>query len=165
MQFGAEATALPATTAWARPARRAPRRSRSCSAIRSILADRSALRRHSLHRGRRDGFGLRLTLRRPGREEIVPNVGRREPASANHAWGCGTSTAAPDSGTSTAITRCRLAAFALDSGNPPALRREADSVVALFRRRADERAAHAKLSAPMLLPAGMLMLVPPGCGA
>jgi hypothetical protein len=59
----------------------------------------------------------------------------------------------------------RLAAFALDSGNPPALRREADSVVALFRRRADGRAAHAKLSAPMLLPAGMLMLVPPGCGA
>jgi hypothetical protein len=59
----------------------------------------------------------------------------------------------------------RLAAFALDSGNPPALRREADSVVALLRRRTDERAAHATLSAPMLLPAGMLMLVPSGRGA
>jgi hypothetical protein len=59
----------------------------------------------------------------------------------------------------------RLAAFALDSGNPPALRREADSVVSIFRHRADERAAQAILSEPVLLPAGMLMLVPPGRGA
>jgi superfamily II DNA or RNA helicase len=59
----------------------------------------------------------------------------------------------------------RLAAFAADGGNPPARRREADSVVELFQRRTRERAARAALSPLILLPVGMLMLVPPGCGA
>jgi superfamily II DNA or RNA helicase len=58
----------------------------------------------------------------------------------------------------------RLAAFAADGTNLSARRREADSVVSLFRRRAREREARAALSPPMLVPAGMLMLVPPGCG-
>jgi hypothetical protein len=58
----------------------------------------------------------------------------------------------------------RLAAFSADGGNPPGRRREADSVVALFRRRSKERGERGTLSPPTLLPAGMLMLVPPGCG-
>jgi hypothetical protein len=58
----------------------------------------------------------------------------------------------------------RLAAFAADGGNPAGRRREADSVVSLFQRRAREREGRAALSPPVLLPAGMLMLVPPGCG-
>jgi hypothetical protein len=57
----------------------------------------------------------------------------------------------------------RLAAFAADGANPSARRREADSVVSLFRRRAKEQVARAELSPPMLIPAGMLMLVPTGC--
>jgi superfamily II DNA or RNA helicase len=58
----------------------------------------------------------------------------------------------------------RLAAFAADGGNLSARRREADSVVSLFLRRAREREGRGALSPPMLLPAGMLMLVPPGFG-
>jgi superfamily II DNA or RNA helicase len=58
----------------------------------------------------------------------------------------------------------RLTAFAADGTNPSGRRREADSVVSLYRRRAKEHEARAALSPPMLLPAGMLMLVPPGCG-
>ena len=57
----------------------------------------------------------------------------------------------------------RLAAFASDGGNPSGRRREADSVVSLFRRRVGEGEACAAFSPPLLLPAGMLMLVPPGC--
>jgi hypothetical protein len=59
----------------------------------------------------------------------------------------------------------RLAAFAADGANPSGRRREADSVVSLFQRRACERKARAPLSPPMLLLAGILMLVPFGCGA
>ena len=58
----------------------------------------------------------------------------------------------------------RLAAFAADGRNLSARRREADSVVSLFQRRVREREGRAALSPPMLLPAGMLMLVPPGYG-
>ncbi len=54
----------------------------------------------------------------------------------------------------------RLAAFAADAGNPSASRREAGNVVALYRRRSAEHAVHAGLSAPVLRPIGMLMLVP-----
>jgi hypothetical protein len=57
----------------------------------------------------------------------------------------------------------RLVAFASDGGNPSGRRREADSVVSLFRRRVGEGEACAAFSPPLLLPAGMLMLVPPGC--
>jgi superfamily II DNA or RNA helicase len=57
----------------------------------------------------------------------------------------------------------RLAAFAADGGNPSGRRREADSVVSLFQRRVREREGRAALSPPKLLPASMLMLVPPGC--
>jgi hypothetical protein len=56
----------------------------------------------------------------------------------------------------------RLTAFAADGSNPPAGRREADSAVALFQRRTRERESRADLSPPMLLPVGMLMMVPPG---
>jgi superfamily II DNA or RNA helicase len=59
----------------------------------------------------------------------------------------------------------RLAAFAAAGGNPPARRREADSVIELFQRRTRERHARSALSPPILLPVGMLMLVPPGRGA
>jgi hypothetical protein len=58
----------------------------------------------------------------------------------------------------------RLAAFAADGANPSARRREADSVVSLYWRRAGDREMHAALSPPILLLSGMLMLVPPGCG-
>jgi superfamily II DNA or RNA helicase len=58
----------------------------------------------------------------------------------------------------------RLAAFAGDGANLAVRRREADSVVSLFRRRIGEHEACAAVSPTMLLPAGMLMLVPPGCG-
>ncbi len=58
----------------------------------------------------------------------------------------------------------RLAAFAADAGNPSGRRREAGSVVSLFQRRARQREARAEISPPMLLPAGILMLVPPGYG-
>jgi hypothetical protein len=54
----------------------------------------------------------------------------------------------------------RLAAFAADGSNPSGRRREADSVVSLFMRRGKEREARAAVSPPLLLPAGMLMLVP-----
>jgi len=54
----------------------------------------------------------------------------------------------------------RLTAFAADSGAAPSRRREANSVVALFRRREEELAAHAALSPPSLRPIGMLLLVP-----
>ena len=59
----------------------------------------------------------------------------------------------------------RLAAFAAAGGNPPARRREADSAIELFQRRTRERRARSVLSPPILLPVGMLMLVPPGRGA
>jgi hypothetical protein len=58
----------------------------------------------------------------------------------------------------------RLAAFAVDADNPPARRREANSAVALFQRRAEERASRTVLSAPRLRPIGMLLLVPDGLG-
>jgi superfamily II DNA or RNA helicase len=54
----------------------------------------------------------------------------------------------------------RLAAFAADPENPPPRRREANSVVELFRRRSDELTVRSALSPPMLRPIGMLMLVP-----
>ena len=56
----------------------------------------------------------------------------------------------------------RLAAYAADGENPPAKRREANSAVALFRRRGEERAAHLTVSPPRLQPLGMLLLVPQG---
>ena len=56
----------------------------------------------------------------------------------------------------------RLAAFALDAENSPAGRRQANSVVELFRRRGKERAERNTLSSPVLRPIGLLMLVPPG---
>jgi len=59
----------------------------------------------------------------------------------------------------------RLAAFAADADNPPARRREANSAVALFQRRAEEREARTALSPPRLRPIGMLLLVPPGSAA
>jgi superfamily II DNA or RNA helicase len=54
----------------------------------------------------------------------------------------------------------RLAAFAVDADNPPARRREADSVVAVFQRRGADRAARTALSPPLMHLIGMLMLVP-----
>jgi len=54
----------------------------------------------------------------------------------------------------------RLAAFAADPDNAPAKRREANSALVLFRRRCDEIAADLVLSAPVLHPVGMLLLVP-----
>ena len=54
----------------------------------------------------------------------------------------------------------RLAAFAARPENPPPRRREADSVIELFRRRSSELAARSALSSPVLRPIGMLMLVP-----
>ena len=56
----------------------------------------------------------------------------------------------------------RLAAFALDPGNPPVRRRAAHSVVELFRRRDADRMARATLSPPLLRPLGVLLLVPAG---
>jgi hypothetical protein len=55
----------------------------------------------------------------------------------------------------------RLAAFTADANNATARRREANSVIELFRRRGAERAARAALSPPNLHLVGMLMLVPP----
>ena len=54
----------------------------------------------------------------------------------------------------------RLAAFAADPDNAPPKRREANSMLALFRRRCDEIAADLAPSAPVLHPLGMLLLVP-----
>jgi hypothetical protein len=54
----------------------------------------------------------------------------------------------------------RLAAFTADPDNPPARRREANSVVELFQRRTADRAARTTLSSPVLQLIGMLMLVP-----
>jgi hypothetical protein len=59
----------------------------------------------------------------------------------------------------------RLAAFAADADNPTARRREANSVVALFRRRVDEQIGRMALSPSRLRPIGMLLLVPDGNGA
>jgi superfamily II DNA or RNA helicase len=59
----------------------------------------------------------------------------------------------------------RLAAFAADADNPPARRREANSAVALFQRRAMEREGGTALLPPRLRPIGMLLLVPDGSGA
>jgi hypothetical protein len=59
----------------------------------------------------------------------------------------------------------RLAAFAADPDNPPARRREANSAVALFRRRVEERERRLALSSPRLRPVGMLLLVPDGSEA
>ena len=56
----------------------------------------------------------------------------------------------------------RLAAFTADADNPPARRREANSAVELFQRRAAARAA---LSPPVLSLIGMLMLVPSAVSA
>jgi hypothetical protein len=54
----------------------------------------------------------------------------------------------------------RLAAFVADGSNSPARRREANSVVELFQRRASECRNGAALSPPALHRLGMLMLVP-----
>jgi superfamily II DNA or RNA helicase len=59
----------------------------------------------------------------------------------------------------------RLAVFAADNSNTPARRREANSIVELYRRRIAEQAARAALSPPVLHPIGMLMLVPPALRA
>jgi hypothetical protein len=59
----------------------------------------------------------------------------------------------------------RLAAFAADADNPPARRREANSAVALFQRRGEERERRLALSPPRLRPVGMLLLVPDGSDA
>ena len=59
----------------------------------------------------------------------------------------------------------RLAAFAADADNPAARRREANSVVALFQRRVEERESRTVSSPPRLRPVGMLMLVPDGLAA
>jgi hypothetical protein len=56
----------------------------------------------------------------------------------------------------------RLAAFAADADYPPARRREANSAVALFQRRREERDTRTALSQPLLRPVGMLLLVPDG---
>jgi hypothetical protein len=58
----------------------------------------------------------------------------------------------------------RLAAFAADTDNPPARRREANSAVSLFQRRREERETRTSLSPPRLRPIGMLLLVPDGSG-
>ena len=55
----------------------------------------------------------------------------------------------------------RLVAFVADADNPPARRREANSIVELYQRRTAECAARATLSPPSLRLIGMLMLVPP----
>jgi hypothetical protein len=54
----------------------------------------------------------------------------------------------------------RLAAFAADGGIAPGKRREANSVVELYQRRGQERAARAIVSPLILRPVGMLMLAP-----
>jgi superfamily II DNA or RNA helicase len=59
----------------------------------------------------------------------------------------------------------RLGAFAADANNPPARRREANSAVALFQRRAVEREGRTRLLPPRLRPIGMLLLVPDGSGS
>ncbi|HEY3849028.1 MAG TPA: helicase-related protein, partial [Acetobacteraceae bacterium] len=58
----------------------------------------------------------------------------------------------------------RLAAFAADADYPPARRREANSAVAFFQRRGEERESRSALSQPLLRPVGMLLLVPEGSG-
>jgi ERCC4-related helicase len=59
----------------------------------------------------------------------------------------------------------RLAAFVADADNPPARRREASSVVALFQRRRSEGQARAVFLEPRLRPIGMLLLLPDGTRA
>jgi hypothetical protein len=54
----------------------------------------------------------------------------------------------------------RLAAFAADADNAPALRREAHTALELFQRRSIENTGHATLFPPELQPIGMLMLTP-----
>ena len=54
----------------------------------------------------------------------------------------------------------RLAAFVADADNAPAKRREANSALALFRRRWDETAVDLAPARPALRPIGMLLLVP-----
>ena len=54
----------------------------------------------------------------------------------------------------------RLAAFATDGGNPAAARREADGVVRLFQKRAQDLAARTAIRVSDPLPLGVLMLVP-----
>jgi len=66
---------------------------------------------------------------------------------------------------SLSVPLVRLAAFAADADNPPAKRREANSAVALFRLRDEERESRTALSQPRLRPIGMLLLVPDGSGA
>ena len=56
----------------------------------------------------------------------------------------------------------RLAAFAADADNAAAKRREANSAVALYRRRCEVGTADLALSPPRLQPIGMLLLVPEG---
>ena len=59
----------------------------------------------------------------------------------------------------------RLAAFAVDPDNTPGRRREANTVVALFGRRAKESAEQIAFAPPALRPVGLLMLVPPELAA
>ena len=59
----------------------------------------------------------------------------------------------------------RLAAFAADADNPAARRREANSVAALFQRRAEERVRGTIVAPPRLRPIGMLLLLPDGLAA
>jgi hypothetical protein len=54
----------------------------------------------------------------------------------------------------------RLAALATDADRPASLRREAGSVAALYQRRSDELAVRRNLLLSVLIPLGMLMLVP-----
>ena len=54
----------------------------------------------------------------------------------------------------------RLTGFAAEPDTPPARRREAGSVVALYRRRSEDLTARASLAPPVLSMLGTLMLVP-----
>jgi superfamily II DNA or RNA helicase len=58
----------------------------------------------------------------------------------------------------------RLAAFAADTSQTPARRSEADGVLRLHRQRLERLEAQLALSAPEVVPLGVLMLVPQGCG-
>jgi hypothetical protein len=57
----------------------------------------------------------------------------------------------------------RLAAFAADPSQPPARRSEADGVLRIQRQRLESLEARLTLSAPEVVPLGVLMLVPQDC--
>jgi hypothetical protein len=54
----------------------------------------------------------------------------------------------------------RLAAFARDSAQSPARRNEAEGVLRIYRQRIRELEAHFALEPPVVIPLGLLMLVP-----